>query len=79
VLPTLSALTEIPSDCNRPISTSSPTQWLPMMTSSARCALPINWTSTGVPAGTLSTCWPIVMNPSAWLKAVTAPEPLELG
>jgi hypothetical protein len=32
VLPTLSALTEIPSDCSRPISTSSPTQWLPIMT-----------------------------------------------
>jgi hypothetical protein len=32
-----------------------------------------------VPAGTLSTCWPIAMKPSAWLKAITAPEPLELG
>src|SRR5215467_8392483 len=79
VLPTLSALTDIPSDCSRSISTSSPTQWLPIITRSARCAPPINCTSTGVPAGTLSTCWPIVMNPSTWLKAVTAPEPLELG
>jgi len=42
VLPTLSALTEIPSDCSRPISTSRPTQWLPMMTRSARCSRPIN-------------------------------------
>jgi hypothetical protein len=42
-----------------------------MMTRSARCARPINWTSTGVAAGTLSTCWPIVINPSAgfWAAA----------
>src|SRR5215469_16996462 len=30
VLPTLSALTEIPSDRSHPMSISSPTQWLPM-------------------------------------------------
>ena len=33
----------------------------------------------GVPGRQASWCWPMAMNPSAWLKAVTAPEPLAMG
>ena len=55
-------------------------QWLPMITRSARRrALPDELDLHGVPAATLSSCWPMVMKPSAWLKAVTAPEPLAIG
>ena len=47
-------------------------QWLPMTTRSAsRRSRPRSWTSTIVPASTISSCRPIVAKPSARLNVVT--------
>ena len=54
--------------------------WLPTTIRSAGATdRPSSWTETGVPASTASACASMARKPSAWLKAVTAPDPFDSG